>query len=148
MPGIAFWSSLRQLKFLILHDNPLGKYETLQNIATCPNLIGLTMYDTPLGLKRNYRHHVVNSIWSLKALDHYVISDEEIIEDAVFGGQFVTLNGNFKIDLCPKWYEVCIKQFEIFLRDRPFNLKGGGYGFLFRSEIFFRTTQELEYLFF
>ena len=39
----------------------------------------------------------------------------------------------------------------VFLRDRPFNLKGGGrggYGFLFRSEIFFRTTQELEYLFF
>jgi hypothetical protein len=23
--------------------------------------------------------------------------------------------------------------------------KGGGYGFLFRSEFFFRTTQELEY---
>jgi hypothetical protein len=34
-------------------------------------------------------------------------------------------------------------------RGRPFNLKGGGgYGFLFWSEIFFRTTQELEYLFF
>ena len=35
--------------------------------------------------------------------------------------------------------------------DRPFNLKGGGeggwYGFLFRSEIIFRTTQELEYYF-
>jgi hypothetical protein len=27
-------------------------------------------------------------------------------------------------------------------------LKGEGYGFLFRSEICFRTTQELEYLFF
>ena len=25
--------------------------------------------------------------------------------------------------------------------------KGGGYGFLFRSEIFFRTTRELEYFF-
>ena len=25
--------------------------------------------------------------------------------------------------------------------------RGGDYGFLFRSEIFFRTTQELEYLF-
>ena len=36
------------------------------------------------------------------------------------------------------------------IRDRPFNLKGGGggYGFLFRSEFCFRTTQELEYLFF
>jgi hypothetical protein len=33
----------------------------------------------------------------------------------------------------------------ITLRDRPFNLQGGGYGFLFRSEFFFRTTQELEY---
>jgi hypothetical protein len=33
------------------------------------------------------------------------------------------------------------------LRDRPFNLQGG-YGFLFRSEFFFRTTRELEYLFF
>ena len=32
-------------------------------------------------------------------------------------------------------------------RDRPFNLKGGGYGFLFSSEFFFRTTQELEYFF-
>ena len=35
------------------------------------------------------------------------------------------------------------------IRDRPFNLKegggGGGYGFVFRSEIFFPTTQELEY---
>ena len=30
------------------------------------------------------------------------------------------------------------------LRDRPFNL----HGFLFCSEIFFRTTRELEYLFF
>jgi hypothetical protein len=35
------------------------------------------------------------------------------------------------------------------VRDRPFNLKGvGGYGFLFRSEFFFRTTQELEYYYF
>jgi hypothetical protein len=29
------------------------------------------------------------------------------------------------------------------IRDRPFNLKGGGYGFLFRSEIFFRTTRNV-----
>ena len=35
------------------------------------------------------------------------------------------------------------------IRDRPFNLQGdGGYGFLFRSEKNFRSTPELEYLFF
>jgi hypothetical protein len=33
------------------------------------------------------------------------------------------------------------------VRDRPFNLQGGGYGFLFRSEFFFRTTRELEFFF-
>ena len=35
----------------------------------------------------------------------------------------------------------------LLVRDRPFNLMGGGYGVLFRSEFFFRTTRELEYLF-
>ena len=38
--------------------------------------------------------------------------------------------------------------FSLRFRDRPFNLKWGGYGFLFRSEFFFLTKQELEYLFF
>ena len=39
-------------------------------------------------------------------------------------------------------------------RDRPFNLQGGGgggvggYGFLLRSKKCFRTTREIEYLFF
>ena len=35
----------------------------------------------------------------------------------------------------------------LIVRGRPFNLKGGGggYGFLFRSELFFRTTQELDF---
>ena len=40
----------------------------------------------------------------------------------------------------------------VMVRDRPFNLQGrgggGDYDFLFRSEFFFRTTQELEYFFF
>jgi hypothetical protein len=37
----------------------------------------------------------------------------------------------------------------LIVRDRPFNLKeGGGYGFLFRSGILIRTTQEEESLFF
>jgi hypothetical protein len=34
------------------------------------------------------------------------------------------------------------------LRDRPFNLQGGGYGYLFPSEFFFRTPRELEYFYF
>ena len=31
------------------------------------------------------------------------------------------------------------------VRERPLTCRGGGYGFLFRLEFFFRTTRELEY---
>ena len=47
------------------------------------------------------------------------------------------------------YYVLIVLSGVIPLRDRPFNLKGGeGYGFLFRSEFFFRATQELEFYFF
>jgi len=45
------------------------------------------------------------SIWSLKALDHFVISDEEIIEDIYLKGVFSALSASFKIQSyipCPK----------------------------------------------
>ena len=45
------------------------------------------------------------SIWSLKALDHFVISDEEIIEDIYLKGVFAALSTSFKIQSyvpCPK----------------------------------------------
>ena len=102
LPSSSFWSYMDQLQILNLHDNPIGAIENLHYLANCSNLLVLTMYDTPLSLKPNYRHHVVNSIWSLKALDHHIISDEEIIEDAHFSGQFSTLHPSFKVDLCPQ----------------------------------------------
>jgi len=56
----------------------------------------------PCCSQKNYRHHVVNTIWTLNALDHHVISDEEIIEDAIFkNSRFITQHRNFEIDLTP-----------------------------------------------
>ena len=49
---------------------------------------------------------MVNSIWSLKALDHHVIGDDEIIEDAIFSKRFRALNPCLFVDLCPKETEV------------------------------------------
>jgi hypothetical protein len=51
-----------------------------------------------------------------------------------------------------RYYPTCVHRKlmwtnKLHVRDRPFNLQGG-YGFLFRSEFFFRTTRELEYFFF
>ena len=68
-------------------------------MAASPSISILTLYDTPLSLKPNYRHHLVNSLWSLKSLDYYVISDEEIIEDSSFGGCFAPLQPMFYINV-------------------------------------------------
>lgn len=100
-PSGAFWMGMEKLQLLHLHDNPIGKIENLHYLGSAPNLSVLTLFDTPLSLKKNYRHHVVNSIWTLKALDMYVISDEEIIEDASFGGKYTALSSSFAVNLCP-----------------------------------------------
>ena len=42
---------------------------------------------------------MVNGIWSLKALDFHVISDEETIEDAEMSGPFAALQNNFKVNI-------------------------------------------------
>lgn len=68
-------------------------------MASSSSLSILTLFDTPISLKPNYRHHIVNSIWTLKALDFQVISDEEIIEDAKFGGRFAVSHPSFALSL-------------------------------------------------
>ena len=54
-----------------------------------------------------------------------------------------------KLEVCAKDWGMRLNNAKkcYILRDRPFNLKGG-YGFLFRPEFFFRTTQELKYFVF
>ncbi|XP_076823082.1 uncharacterized protein LOC143469311 [Clavelina lepadiformis] len=105
LPDEPFWSQMQNLKILNLHDNGIGKLEYVQALAACPNLLALTLYDTPLSLKPNYRHHTVNSIWSLKALDHHVVGDDEIIEDALFSKRFSAMNPRLYVELCPKEIE-------------------------------------------
>ncbi|XP_039270532.2 uncharacterized protein LOC120345171 [Styela clava] len=102
LPDETFWANLERLKILNLHDNGIGNLDSVQGLSVCARLTVLTLYDTPVSLKPNYRHHTVNSIWTLKALDHHVVSDEEIIEDAQFNGRFRSYHPSLAIDLCPK----------------------------------------------
>ena len=109
LPASSFWTNLRCLAFLYLHDNPIGDPEIVQSLAACSSLTVLTLFDTPLSLGRNYRHNVVNSIWSLKALDHFVVSDDEILEGAQFGSPFCALHPAFAVDLCtPSEVYICV----------------------------------------
>lgn len=99
LPGHKFWASLTNLKAVFLHDNSISELGNVHYMAASPSISILTLYDTPLSLRPNYRHHVVNSLWSLKSLDNYVISDEEIIEDSSFGGRFAPLQPSFYVKL-------------------------------------------------
>ncbi|KAM9324662.1 leucine-rich repeat and IQ domain-containing protein 3 [Gastrophryne carolinensis] len=101
LPNQEFWRKLKDLKLLYLHNNRIRNLSNAESLSACPGLIGLTLFDTPLSLQKNYRHIVVNSIWSLKALDDCVISDEEIIEDWSLQGRFKALCPELQINMSP-----------------------------------------------
>ncbi|XP_075038010.1 leucine-rich repeat and IQ domain-containing protein 3 [Mixophyes fleayi] len=101
LPGQEFWNVLKDLKLLYLHNNQIRMLDNVESLSYCSKLTGLTLYDTPLSLQKNYRHIVVNSIWSLKALDNFVVSDEEIIEAWVLHGRFKALSPDLHITLLP-----------------------------------------------
>lgn len=62
VPLPDFWCRMHKLRLLHLHDNPIGGIENLHYLANCPQLNILTVYDTPLSLKRNYRYEVVMAV--------------------------------------------------------------------------------------
>lgn len=101
LPDTKFWSGLKNLKLLYLHDNGFVKLKNICMLSACPSLIALTMFDCPVSLKKGYRHVLVNSIWTLKALDHHVISDEEIIQNWQLPERFKTYNHRLFFNFSP-----------------------------------------------
>jgi len=102
LPSPGALSQCKNLKIVNLHHNGIHRVESLISLAALPSLIGLTLYNCPIYKRNGYRHHTVNTIWSLKALDHYVLSDEEIIEGADFKNtRFESFSSQLKINLNP-----------------------------------------------
>ncbi|KAL2089959.1 hypothetical protein ACEWY4_014647 [Coilia grayii] len=101
LPDVDYWRRFKELLLLNLHDNNMSTRKHVIGLSGCPNLTALTLHDTPLSLKENYRHCIVNSLWSLKALDKYVISDEEIIEGFSLPPKFKQKTPNLAVDLHP-----------------------------------------------
>ena len=65
-PYPDFWAEFVQLKVLFLHDNGIGKLDSIHNLSLAPCLEYLTLFDSPISIRPSYRHHVVNSIITLK----------------------------------------------------------------------------------
>ncbi|KAM5256411.1 leucine-rich repeat and IQ domain-containing protein 3 [Ctenodactylus gundi] len=101
LPEISFWSGLKNLKLLYLHDNGFVNLKNICVLSACPNLVALTLFDCPVSLKGGYRHVLVNSVLSLKALDRYVISDEEIVQNWQLPERFKICNDRLFFNFCP-----------------------------------------------
>ena len=84
LPGADEWRKLPELQILYLHENHLPSLQQAGALASCPNLLRLTLYGNPCAKHPSYRHYCVNTLYTLRALDLNVISDEELIEGAVF----------------------------------------------------------------
>ncbi|CAL8269145.1 unnamed protein product [Arctogadus glacialis] len=98
LPDALFWAKLGQLQLLNLHDNHMETIQNTKGLAGCPNLTGLTLYDTPFSLKGDYRCTVVCSVWSLRALDRHVISDQELAS-LHFPPKFKAFSPNLLVNL-------------------------------------------------
>merc|ERR1712185_174846 len=88
LPKREEWARLPELQVLYLHGNQLGSLKVAGRLSALEKLLRVTLFDNPLATHPNYRHFLVNSIFSLRALDLHVISDEELIEGAQFPTNF------------------------------------------------------------
>ena len=96
LPPATVFEGLQSLQFLYLHNNNISKWQDLQSLVQLPVIMHITLFANPVCSIPGYRHFIVNSIPCLKALDNYVITDEERIEDASFGNRFRGLNEYMK----------------------------------------------------
>lgn len=96
LPPASVFAGMRSLQFLYLHNNKVSKWQDLQSLTSLPDVLHVTLFANPVSSIPGYRHFIVNSIPCLKALDNYVITDEERIEDASFGNRFRGLNEYMK----------------------------------------------------
>ncbi|XP_036996983.2 leucine-rich repeat and IQ domain-containing protein 3 [Artibeus jamaicensis] len=101
LPDDKFWSRLKNLKLLYLHNNGFANLKNVCTLSACPSLVALTMFDCPVSLNKAYRQTLVNSVRSLKALDRHVISDEEIIQTWHLPERFKTYNQRLFFNFCP-----------------------------------------------
>jgi hypothetical protein len=93
LPGPQQLAQLKALKVFYLHDNQLSSLKACRALAELPCLSRLSLCGNPLARHGSYRHFLVNTIASLRCLDEYLISDEELIEGAHFdAGQYRALS--------------------------------------------------------
>ena len=92
LPGADVFAGLHSLKILFLDHNNLQKWRNLESLTAIPSLYHLTLLNNPVVQTPGYRHFLVTKMPTLLALDDYIITDEERMEDVGHGIRFKALS--------------------------------------------------------
>ena len=99
LPPPDAFSSLANLRLCYFHDNYLSEWNHLKAAILCPGVLHFTFFGNPVAAIPGYRHFMVNACRSLLALDTFIVTDEELLEDACFGYRFRSMGEFMKLHL-------------------------------------------------
>jgi hypothetical protein len=83
---------LKSLRLFFLDHNNIQKWRNLESLTAIQSLYHLTLLNNPIVQTPGYRHYMVTKIPCLKALDDYIITDEERMDDVGHGVRFKALS--------------------------------------------------------
>ena len=83
---------LKSLRLFFLDHNNIQKWRNLESLTAIQSLYHLTLLNNPIVQTPGYRHYMVTKIPGLKALDDYIITDEERMDDVGHGVRFKALS--------------------------------------------------------
>lgn len=83
LPAKEFWSSLPNLEVLFLHNNLIQSVASLQSFSAIHKLLALTIYGNPVALRPSCRHIIANANSSIKLIDDFLVSDQELMEGMI-----------------------------------------------------------------
>jgi Leucine-rich repeat len=92
LPPKEILAGLKSLRILFLDHNMMQKWKNLESLTAIQSLYHLTMLNNPVVQTPGYRHFLVTKIPGLLALDDYIITDEERMEDVGHGVRFKALS--------------------------------------------------------
>lgn len=82
LPHADFWRQFQNLTMCLLEQNRIHRWEDMQGLrACCSALLWLTLDGNPIMSLRNARPFVVNKLPFLKALDAFVVTDQEFMKE-------------------------------------------------------------------
>ncbi|CDW85131.1 leucine-rich repeat and iq domain-containing protein 3 [Stylonychia lemnae] len=93
LPAFHSLGTLKNLRILMLDHNLIQNWSNLESLTSLSDtLYHLTLSNNPISQVSGYRHYLVTKLSGLKALDEYIITDEERMEDVGFGLRFRALS--------------------------------------------------------